>query len=348
MGLAERQFLRIVVDWSVVQWENLPSRGPVPWRNKADFYGEMDQMQRFPRFELPDEFITALSSKTQGVAGRATAEPFETEISPTDLLERTQFAMELARIASEVTLEYFRTAAFRVERKNDRSPVTAADKGAETKVRQAIADRYPADALLGEEFGSVGGQSPFEWIIDPIDGTKSFISGVPLYSTLVGLTLHGAPLLGVIAIPALGELVVAARQCGAWYGQGHGDQVVQLSRCHVSSVDRLEDGLFLTSQVDNFDRRGAQEAYRELERQAYVSRSWGDGYGYLLVATGRAELMVDPIVNPWDVAAVAPVIIEAGGSFTSWSGAVDLRAGHCFASNTKLHQGALDILKPYA
>jgi fructose-1,6-bisphosphatase/inositol monophosphatase family enzyme len=152
----------------------------------------------------------------------------------------------------------------------------------------------------------------------------------------------------VIAIPALGELVVAARRCGAWYGQGHGDQVVQLSRCHVSSVDRLEDGLFLTSQVDNFDRRGASEAYKELERQAYVSRSWGDGYGYLLVATGRAELMVDPIVNPWDVAAVAPVIIEAGGSFSSWSGAVDLRAGHCFASNTKLHQGALEILKPYA
>ena len=132
--------------------------------------------------------------------------------------------------------------------------------------------------------------------------------------------------------------------CGAWYGQESGT----MQRCHVSSVESLSDGLFLTSQVDNFDRRQAQAAYEALEGLAYVSRSWGDGYGYLLVATGRGELMVDPIVNPWDVAAVAPVITEAGGKFTSWSGQVDLRAGHCFASNGLIHDDVLQVLKPYA
>jgi histidinol phosphatase-like enzyme (inositol monophosphatase family) len=270
-------------------------------------------------------------------------------MTPTSANEALAVAKQLARAAGDMALAGRKAGLHNVQTKSTGTDmVTEFDRASEAMIFDGLRTLRPLDSVVGEEGAAHSGESDITWFIDPIDGTKSFISGVPLYSTLVGLTLHGAPLLGVIAIPALGELVVAARQCGAWYGQGHGDQVVQLSRCHVSSVDRLEDGLFLTSQVDNFDRRGAQEAYRELERQAYVSRSWGDGYGYLLVATGRAELMVDPIVNPWDVAAVAPVIIEAGGSFTSWSGAVDLRAGHCFASNTKLHQGALEILKPYA
>lgn len=297
-------------------------------------------MQRFPRFELPSDF----ASNPQSLRKDAAPCPIDSR----ELLERTTFAIEIARQASDVTLEYFQTAAFQVERKSDRSPVTAADKEAEKRIRQAIAERYPTDALLGEEFGAIGGETSFEWIIDPIDGTKSFISGVPLYSTLVGLTYRSAPLLGVIAIPALGEIVVAAHGHGCWYGKATSLGTIPLSRCRVSNVNQLEDGLFLTSQVDNFDRRNAQTAYKALEQQAYVSRSWGDGYGYLLVATGRAELMVDPIVNPWDVAAVAPVILEAGGLFTSWSGSVDLRAGHCFASNGLLHPQALEILQPYA
>jgi histidinol phosphatase-like enzyme (inositol monophosphatase family) len=237
-----------------------------------------------------------------------------------------------------------------VERKNDRSPVTLADKQAEQTVRKLVESHYPDDAILGEEFGGIAGTTPFEWIIDPIDGTKSFISGVPLYSTLVGLTYRSQPVLGVIAIPALGEVVVGAQGLGAWYGmasQVNRDRPI-LNRAHVNQVDDLADGLFLTSQVDNFNRRDAQSAYRNLESIAYVSRSWGDGYGYLLVATGRAELMVDPIVNPWDVAAVAPVITEAGGKFTSWAGIEDIRAGHCLASNGKVHEVAIRELKPFA
>ena len=314
-------------------------------------------MYRFPRLQLPQELFDETSGPSYA---RSPHWVKDLEISPQEYLARIQFALDLAQIASDVTLRFFRTKAYQVERKSDRSPVTAADKEAEQAVRQAISQRYPKDGLLGEEFGSIAGQNEFEWIIDPIDGTKSFISGVPLYSTLVGLTYGGQPLVGVIAIPALGEVVLGAVGCGAWYGQreaqtasndhsdDHNSESAPMQRCHVSGVDSLSDGLFVTSQVDNFDRRGAQQAYLALQREAYVSRSWGDGYGYLLVATGRGELMVDPIVNPWDVAAVAPVIMEAGGRFTCWSGQVNLRAGHCLASNGLVHDHALSVLKPFA
>ena len=317
-------------------------------------------MVPFPDFQLPESLTEAgieasIRENPSSPAGQTT--PGGTNrgldwdaVTPVDFARRIEFGLRLATEASRVTLQYFRTDSFRVERKNDRSPVTLADKQAEQTVRKLVESHYPDDAILGEEFGGIAGTTPFEWIIDPIDGTKSFISGVPLYSTLVGLTYRSQPVLGVIAIPALGELVVGAQGLGAWYGmasQVNRDRPI-LNRAHVNQVDDLADGLFLTSQVDNFNRRGAQSAYRNLESIAYVSRSWGDGYGYLLVATGRAELMVDPIVNPWDVAAVAPVITEAGGKFTSWAGIEDIRAGHCLASNGTVHEIAIRELKPFA
>jgi len=279
----------------------------------------------FPDFQLPPTLVNALDG-------------------------RVAFALSLASTASRETLKFFRTSEFQVERKSDRSPVTRADKQAEQVVREMVAKAFPSDAILGEEFGSVAGQSEFEWIIDPIDGTKSFISGVPLYSTLVGMTVAGEPVIGVISIPALGELIIASKGLGAWYGQSTSIQQTEipLKRAYVSKQSRLADGLMVTSQVDNFSRRKAESAYRELEAEAYVSRTWGDGYGYLLVATGRAEAMVDPIVNPWDVAAVAPVIEEAGGRFSSWRGDFDIRAGHCLGSNGLVHEQVLSRLRPFA
>jgi len=272
---------------------------------------------------------------------------------------RVQFAMDLAVAAGCTTLKYFRTDRYQVERKRDKSPVTAADKEAEQVVRDRISARFPADAILGEEFGVVAGDSQYEWIIDPIDGTKSFISGVPLYSTLVGMTEGGVPVIGVIAIPALGELIIAAKGLGAWYGAkplnslGAEPSVVEaeripMVRAKVSSQPHLEDGLLLISQADNFARRHAQSAYSRLEAAAYITRTWGDGYGYLMVATGRAEVMIDPIVNPWDVAAVAPVIMESGGRFSTWSGAYDIRESHCIGSNGLVHDQILDVLRPFA
>jgi histidinol-phosphatase len=272
---------------------------------------------------------------------------------------RVQFAMDLAVAAGRTTLKYFRTDRYQVERKRDKSPVTAADKEAEQVVRDMISHRFPVDAILGEEFGVVAGDSQYEWIIDPIDGTKSFISGVPLYSTLVGMTEGGVPVIGVIAIPALGELIIAAKGLGAWYGAKPLNsmgaepsvfeaELVPMVRAKVSTQPRLEDGLLLTSQADNFARRHAQSAYSRLESAAYITRTWGDGYGYLMVATGRAEVMIDPIVNPWDVAAVAPVVMEAGGRFSTWSGAYDIRESHCIGSNGLVHDQVLDVLKPFA
>ena len=278
----------------------------------------------FPDFELPPTLVNVMDG-------------------------RVAFALSLAIAASRETLKFFRTSEFQVERKSDRSPVTLADKQTEQLVRSLVAQSFPADAILGEEFGSVPGQSGFEWIIDPIDGTKSFISGVPLYSTLVGMTMGGQPQIGVITIPALGEIVIAAKGMGAWYGQSQTQQSGnKLTQAFVSKQSQLSDGLMVTSQVDNFSHRKAESGYRELEAEAYVSRTWGDGYGYLLVATGRAEVMVDPIVNPWDVAAVAPVIEEAGGRFSSWSGDFNIRAGHCIGSNGLVHEQVLSRLRPFA
>ena len=272
---------------------------------------------------------------------------------------RLQFALELALSTGKETLPFFRTGQLQVERKRDKSPVTAADKAAEQRAREMISNRYPGDAILGEEFGVVAGESEYEWIIDPIDGTKSFISGVPLYSTLVGMTVAGDPAIGVIYIPVLGEIVLAAKGLGAWYGalplpgataSATCDDAgtVELQRCRVSSQVSLEDGLLVTSQVDNFEHRKAETAYKSLEAKAYVTRTWGDGYGYLLVATGRAEAMVDPIVNPWDVAAVAPVILEAGGKFTTWANEYNIRVPHCVGSNGLVHDQVLAELTPFA
>ncbi len=264
--------------------------------------------------------------------------------SLTPLLDgRFAAAVELARLAGQSTLEWFGTGRFEVERKGDDSPVTIADKNAEQRMRQELARRFPNDAILGEEFGSQAGSSEYQWIIDPIDGTKSFISGVPLYSTLVAIVRDQQCLAGVIYIPALDEIVFAARGAGAWHSARGSEPV----RCQVSSR-KLSDGLFLVSQVDTFDKCGATAGYKAIEKAAYVTRSWGDGYGYMLVATGRAELMIDPIANPWDLAAVQIVVEEAGGTFSDWAGEPHYYSGNGIGSNGLVHADALRLLRNLA
>jgi histidinol phosphatase-like enzyme (inositol monophosphatase family) len=250
-------------------------------------------------------------------------------------------AVRLAILAGFETLKYFQTDAYRIERKRDNSPVTTADKVAEQLIRSKLATSFPNDGILGEEFGGQTGQAEFEWIVDPIDGTKSFISGVPLYSTLIGVTQHGQSQVGVIFIPGLNEIIAACRGYGAWWSRAGRPW----SQAKVSRQSSLSDGLFVLSQVDNFDARGAAAGYRALEKTAYITRSWGDGYGYLLVATGRAEVMVDPIVNPWDVAAVMPVVEEAGGRCTSWKGESTIHGGDCIGSNGLVHEEVLRCLQ---
>jgi histidinol phosphatase-like enzyme (inositol monophosphatase family) len=251
---------------------------------------------------------------------------------------RLAAAVATALAGGKSTLDLFQTDAFQVERKGDDSPVTKADKQAEQIMRARLERQFPNDAILGEEFGEQTGSSGYQWILDPIDGTKSFISGVPLYSTLVGVVRDRECLGGVIYIPPLDEMVFAARGAGAWHSHRGTCQACQVSQ------RPLQDGLFVVSQVDTFAARGAGQAYTKLEQTAYITRSWGDGYGYLLVATGRAELMVDPTANPWDLAAVAPVVEEAGGRFTDWTGQPTVFGGDGVGSNGLVHEQALNVL----
>lgn len=253
---------------------------------------------------------------------------------------RLEFAVELARLAGATTLELFQSRQLAVERKSDSSPVTEADRRAEQLIRERLSDRYPLDAILGEEFGSRTGSSSYKWIVDPIDGTKSFISGVPLYSTLIGLVTGHDCLAGVIYLPALDEIVFAARGAGAWYSSRGQDP----ARCGVSKRS-LSDGLFVVSQFDLFGKRNAQAGFESLQQRAYITRSWGDGYGYLLVATGRAEVMVDAIANPWDLAAILPIIEEAGGRFTDWKGNPTAFGGDGVGSNGIVHEEVLQSLR---
>jgi histidinol phosphatase-like enzyme (inositol monophosphatase family) len=257
------------------------------------------------------------------------------------LAEKLQTAVAWGKEAGQLTLKYFQQTNYEVERKSDASPVTIADRSAEQLIRQRIAEKYPADGIVGEEFGIAEGTSGWRWILDPIDGTKSFISGVPLYGTMIGLEREGRSWAGVVYIPGLDEGVFAAHGQGCFHFRG----AAAPQRCQVSQRKSLSEGCFVTSQVDTFRKRNAWEAYEKLQAAAYITRTWGDCYGYLLVATGRAEAMVDPMLNVWDAAAVQPIIEEAGGTFTDWQGEPTIHAGEAIATNGLLRDEVLAITR---
>lgn len=261
-----------------------------------------------------------------------------------DLSERLELARVVAREAGAITLEYFRQDNYAVELKRDHSPVTIADRRAEEHLRRRIAEAFASDGILGEELGEQSGTSGYRWILDPIDGTKSFISGVPLYGTLIGVELEGRSVVGVIRVPALDEMVSAAVGQGAWAQRGESPLVP----ARVSSATRLADSLFCTSEVRNFGKTGRHAAYEQLDAACRLARTWGDCYGYLLVATGRAELMVDPQMNVWDCAALQPILEEAGGSFTDWQGNATIHAGESIATNGHVLQEVLAITRQFA
>jgi histidinol phosphatase-like enzyme (inositol monophosphatase family) len=261
-----------------------------------------------------------------------------------ELAARLDLARNAAREAGALTLRHFQSRGLQVERKSDRSPVTIADRQAEQHLRGRIEAAFPGDAIVGEEFGERAGDSGWRWILDPIDGTKSFICGVPLYGTLVGVEHQGRSRIGVIHIPALAETVWAAEGGGAWYAKGDAQPVP----ARVSACERLEDGVFLTSQVDGFQRRGAEQAFQTLQSRAYITRTWGDCYGYLLVATGRADVMIDSDMHLWDIAALLPVLEEAGGTLTDWSGQATIHTSEAVATNGRLFDDVLSVTRPFS
>jgi histidinol-phosphatase len=258
------------------------------------------------------------------------------------LLARLELARRAGVAAGQHTLTYFQRDNYAVERKGDSSPVTIADKEAEQYLRREIAAAFPDDAIVGEEFGAVPGTSGYRWILDPIDGTKSFISGVPMYGTMVGVEFEGRSVIGVVYIPGLDEGVYAAQGEGCWHWRG----AATPTPARVSQRKTLAEGAFVTSQSDSFAKRGAAEVFQALEKAAYITRTWGDCYGYLLVATGRVEVMVDPIMNVWDAAAIQPIMEEAGGTFTSWTGETTIHAGEGIGTNGLVLDEVLAITNP--
>jgi histidinol-phosphatase len=245
---------------------------------------------------------------------------------PSDLTALLDFAAQIAREAGEITLRHFRRLPA-VERKSDGSFVTVADRESERFLRDAVTARFPDDAILGEEEGERAGSSGRRWILDPIDGTFSFVHGVPLYGVLVGVEVGDEPTVGVINIPALGEMVYAARGLGCYWNGG---------RARVSETSSLDEALLLASEFRPSDGRAVGEDLARLQNRVGARRTWGDCYGHLLVATGRAEMMLDPVMKIWDCAALLPVVEEAGGVFTDWRGRRTIRGGSAVSTNAAL------------
>ncbi len=252
-----------------------------------------------------------------------------------ELREVLEFAVEAAQLAGAFTLGHFQ-ADTPLELKADDSPVTAADRGAEELLRERIQRAFPRHGILGEEHGEVAGTDPARWILDPIDGTVSFVCGVPLYAVLVGFEWEGEMLAGVIHLPALRETLWAGRGLGCtWNGR----------RARVSTVTRLADARVVHGGVAWLERCGRGAALGRLLAGAKLDRGWCDAYGYALVATGRAEVALDPVMKIWDTAALLPVLLEAGGALTDWNGRRTHRAPEVVATNGALHAEVLARLR---
>lgn len=251
--------------------------------------------------------------------------------SPAALMEA---AAEVARLAGDVAHGYFRRA-IDLETKADGSPVTAADRAAEMTARDWLERRFAGDRIVGEEFGETAARSDRVWFIDPIDGTRTFVRGVPLWGTLVGVAVDGEVVAGAAYFPELEEMLHAGTGAGCWWNG---------TRAKVSSVSVLEDAAVVTTDEQFRAAPECLDRWRALASRASISRSWGDCYGYLLVATGRAEVMTDGRLSRWDAAPFLPAITEAGGVFTDWSGAPTAFGGSAIATNAALAKPVRDLL----
>ena len=245
------------------------------------------------------------------------------------------FALDTAWQAGRVTLGHFQTGVA-VQRKADNTPLTIADQQAEQKLRQLIERYWPEHNIIGEEYGRTQNSSPYTWVLDPIDGTKSFMCGVPLYANLVALLKDDEPIVGVINLPALNEMVYAVLGEGCfWNGRP----------AQVSTTKKMEDAVILCSDLDTPAQYGRAEQWQKLVNASYVQRTWGDAYGYTLVATGRADVMVDPIMNLWDIAPMQVIMTEAGGTLTDWQGNDTIHNEESIATNNHLLSDVLALVK---
>lgn len=241
-------------------------------------------------------------------------------------------AVEILREAGELTLSHFRSVDLVIDEKADGTPVTVADKGAERLIRERLAERFPDDSVLGEEEADLHGTSGRRWIIDPIDGTKAFSHGVPLYTNLLALEDEHGPAVGVINVPALGETVWAGRGLGCFC---NGERAQVSTRSEVAGAWAMTSGFGVWTTA----------LYERVTAAGIHLRTWGDGYGYVLVATGRVDAMIDPVAALWDVAPMPVIITEAGGRFSSTGGAPAADSGSGLASNGLLHDQLVELFR---
>lgn len=250
--------------------------------------------------------------------------------------ELYEFALEIARKAGDITLDYFERE-MEVERKIDASPVTVADRRAEEFLREQIENRYPQDEIFGEEFGLKEGSSGIRWTLDPIDGTKTFIRGVPLYGTMIAVEIEGRSRIGVIRYPPLGQTLGAYEGGGCW---------LEGERCRVSEQTEISAASALFTAADTFIKHLGEEALLRLIRLTQFQRTWGDCYGYLLVATGRADFMIDPVMETYDLLPLIPILEEAGGHLSDLNDHVPTEGTiGIVGSNGKIHASVLELLR---
>ena len=242
-------------------------------------------------------------------------------------------AIEIARKGGKHTLKHFNKNV-EVQRKDDDSPVTIADQEAEEIMRQEIQNRFPDHGILGEEHGTINEESSVQWILDPIDGTKSFIHGVPLYTTLIGVLVDDEPIVGIVYAPALDELCDAAK--------GKGTRL-NGEACSVRSCNELSEATFLSTDGTTSEEFGFGNEFQTLLDKTRINRTWGDAYGHMLVATGRADIMFDPILNIWDAAPLLTIMQEAGGVYCDVHGKETIQTGNGISCSKELLPQVLEI-----
>ena len=252
------------------------------------------------------------------------------------LRDYLDFATETAYLAGRLTLGYFQ-ADVRTDIKEDGTPVTIADRKAEDLIRCRIERRYPHHAIVGEEYGEQGVEgASHRWFVDPIDGTRTFACGVPLYSVLIGLEIEGSVKVGVAYFPALCEMIAAASGLGCWWNG---------RRARVSTVSTLKRAVVTFTDPASFGAHGRAEEWERIQRAAYYRAGWTDAYGYLLVATGRTELALDPIMETWDCAPFPPILQEAGGYFGDWQGNATIYGREAMATTKVLLPQVLALIR---
>jgi len=245
-------------------------------------------------------------------------------------------ALELADSADAITMRRFRAADLAVSSKPDLTPVSDADQAVERAIRAKLQDLRPGDSVAGEEFGTQG-SGPRRWVIDPIDGTKSFVRGVPVWATLIALLLSDEPVLGVVSAPGIGHRWWGSRGNGA-FARSVGAPPRRLS---VSGVSRLSDASLSYASLSGWQERGKLDAFILLTQQVWRSRAYGDFWSYMLVAEGAVDVAAEPELSLWDMAALSPIVTEAGGRFSGLNGIDGVHQGNALASNGLLHEAVL-------